>query len=41
VLLKNFDAWDITHVPRAENTVADKEANKAIDAWQRRTVDNL
>ena len=41
VLLKSFDAWDIMHVPRAENTIADKEANKAIDAWHRRTVDNV
>ncbi len=30
-LLKKFDSVSFTHVPREENTVADSEANKAID----------
>ena len=30
-LLKNFDSISFTHVPRLENSAADKEANRAID----------
>lgn len=30
-LLDRFDTWQIAHVPRTENAVADKLANEAID----------
>ncbi|MBQ7202270.1 reverse transcriptase-like protein [Candidatus Saccharibacteria bacterium] len=30
-LLSNFDSVSFTHIPRSENTVADSEANRAID----------
>lgn len=30
-LLDRFDTWQIAHVPRSENAVADKLANEAID----------
>ena len=30
-LLKNFDTISFTHVPRSQNSAADKEANSAID----------
>jgi len=30
-LLDRFDAWQIAHVPRSENAMADKLANEAID----------
>jgi len=29
--LKKFEAWTIAHVPREENHLADKAANRAID----------
>lgn len=35
--LKQFDAVSFTHVPRSQNTCADKEANLAIDRVLRRT----
>lgn len=31
-LLDNFNSVSFTHIPRSENTVADTEANRAIDA---------
>jgi len=30
-LLDRFDTWQIAHVPRSENAMADKLANEAID----------
>jgi len=30
-LLDRFDTWQIAHVPRSENALADKLANEAID----------
>jgi ribonuclease HI/probable phosphoglycerate mutase len=30
-LLDRFDTWQVAHVPRSENAVADKLANEAID----------
>lgn len=30
-LLKNFEAWAFVHVKREQNTVADRQANEAID----------
>jgi len=30
-LLDRFDAWEVEHVPRGENALADKLANEAID----------
>lgn len=30
-LLDRFDTWQVSHVPRSENAVADKLANEAID----------
>ena len=30
-LLENFDSVSFTHIPRSENTIADGEANRAID----------
>ena len=30
-LLDRFDAWKVEHVPRSENTLADRLANDAID----------
>lgn len=30
-LLENFDSVSFTHIPREENTIADSEANRAID----------
>jgi ribonuclease HI len=30
-LLDRFDTWQVAHVPRSENVVADKLANEAID----------
>lgn len=35
-LLKKFDSVSFTHIPREENTVADSEANKAIDKTLRK-----
>lgn len=32
-LLKNFDRVDLEHVPREDNTEADRLANQAVDAW--------
>lgn len=31
-LLKKFSSWEITHVPREENSEADRLANDAIDS---------
>ena len=31
-LLENFDSVSFTHIPRSENTIADAEANRAIDS---------
>jgi ribonuclease HI/probable phosphoglycerate mutase len=30
-LLDRFDTWQVAHIPRSENAVADKLANEAID----------
>lgn len=30
-LRHNFDSWTITHIPREENTEADRLANEALD----------
>jgi ribonuclease HI len=30
-LLDGFDAWSVEHVPRAENALADRVANRALD----------
>lgn len=34
--LNQFEAFSFTHVPRSENTVADSEANQAIDSLMQR-----
>jgi len=36
-LLGEFEAWDVRHVLRSENTYADHEVNRVIDEWARRT----
>jgi ribonuclease HI/probable phosphoglycerate mutase len=30
-LLDRFDTWQVAHVPRSENAIADRLANEAID----------
>jgi ribonuclease HI len=40
-LLDRFDGWTIEHVPRSQNTQADREVNIAIDAWAQRSVDGV
>ena len=35
-LLDRFDAWQVAHVPRSENAMADQLANEAIDEAQKK-----
>lgn len=35
-MLDRFDTWQVAHVPRSENAVADKLANEAIDEAQKK-----
>jgi probable phosphoglycerate mutase len=36
-LLNEFDSVSFTHIPRSENSVADSEANRAIDILIKKT----
>ena len=35
-LLDRFDTWQVAHVPRSENSIADQLANEAIDEAQKK-----
>jgi ribonuclease HI len=39
-LLDRFDGWTIEHTMRVNNVEADREVNRAIDEWSRRTSED-